>query len=436
MAEMTGDITNLTQSLSGNIDGMRGARGYSAYEVAVQEGYVGTESEWLASLKGATGERGEKGDRGERGIQGIQGETGNGIASIVLNPDYTLTINFTDGSSYTTAPIRGAKGEDGHSPVVTATKVSGTTTIMVDGETVATILDGVDGHSPIITTTKSGKTTTILSDGSAIGTVEDGADGNDYVLTQADKEEIAGMVDVPSEIDDTAGAGDMNKTWSADKITEELAGAGTVQDVQVNGTSVVTNGVAEIPVAQGNTLGVIKIGVTNGWYGIKTLNSEGVIGIQSSNNSQIKAGSENYRPITPYNQHESTFYGLAKAAGDTTQSASSNTIGNYTDNAKSAIKAMLGIGGETQTVQVSGTTPTITANQNTRYVCGEVATLDFTPSASGICDVIFTSGSTATVLTLPNTVILPSWFDATALEADTTYEISISDGIYGAVMIW
>lgn len=45
--------------------------------------------------------------------QGIQGETGNGIASVRLNADYTLTISMTDGTSYTTASIRGEKGEKG-----------------------------------------------------------------------------------------------------------------------------------------------------------------------------------------------------------------------------------------------------------------------------------------------------------------------------------
>ena len=45
--------------------------------------------------------------------QGIQGETGKGIASVVLNSDYTLTLRFTDGTSYTTASIRGEKGENG-----------------------------------------------------------------------------------------------------------------------------------------------------------------------------------------------------------------------------------------------------------------------------------------------------------------------------------
>lgn len=47
------------------------------------------------------------------GKQGIQGPAGNGISSIVLNQDYTLTINCTDGTSYTTSSIRGEKGEKG-----------------------------------------------------------------------------------------------------------------------------------------------------------------------------------------------------------------------------------------------------------------------------------------------------------------------------------
>ena len=86
------------------------------------------------------------------------------------------------------------------------------------------------------------------------------------------------------------------------------------------------------------------------------------------------------------------------------------------------------------TVNVSGTTPTITAQADYRYVCGEVATLDFTPSATGICDVVFTSGSTPTVVTLPSTVKFPD--GSFTAEADTTYEINILDGIYGAVMAW
>lgn len=62
-----------------------GNDGLSAYEIAVKNGYIGTEPEWLSSLKGDTGEtgatgpqgiQGEKGDVGEQGPQGIQGEQG------------------------------------------------------------------------------------------------------------------------------------------------------------------------------------------------------------------------------------------------------------------------------------------------------------------------------------------------------------------------
>ena len=41
---------------------------------------------------------------------GPQGPQGNGISSAVLNDDYTLTITFTDGTSYTTPSIRGEAG--------------------------------------------------------------------------------------------------------------------------------------------------------------------------------------------------------------------------------------------------------------------------------------------------------------------------------------
>ena len=92
------------------------------------------------------------------------------------------------------------------------------------------------------------------------------------------------------------------------------------------------------------------------------------------------------------------------------------------------------ISASTQTV--SGSTPTVTAVANKTYICGTVSTLSFTPASSGISDILFTSGSTATVLTIPNTVKFPEWFDPSNLSANTTYEISVMNGTYGAVMAW
>lgn len=51
-----------------------GADGKSAYEVAVENGFEGTESEWLESLKGEQGEPGKTGDPGEPGKPGSNAE--------------------------------------------------------------------------------------------------------------------------------------------------------------------------------------------------------------------------------------------------------------------------------------------------------------------------------------------------------------------------
>lgn len=84
---------------------------------------------------------------------------------------------------------------------------------------------------------------------------------------------------------------------------------------------------------------------------------------------------------------------------------------------------------------VTGTTPEIVAQAGHRYVCGEVAAISITPPASGICDVVFTSGTTPAVLTVPNTVQWSEWFDPTTLAASTTYELNIMDGL-GVVSVW
>ena len=95
-----------------------------------------------------------------------------------------------------------------------------------------------------------------------------------------------------------------------------------------------------------------------------------------------------------------------------------------------------GSGGGLNIVEVTGATPSITASADTLYECGTVSTLSFTPCATGICAVLFTSGTTATVLTVPNTVKFPDWFNPASLNASTTYEINVLDGVYGVVAKW
>lgn len=74
----TGDVENEEDSrlyLKGDtewkfisdLSGAQGIQGLSAYQVAVQHGFEGTEAEWLISLKGEKGETGPKGDKGDTG---------------------------------------------------------------------------------------------------------------------------------------------------------------------------------------------------------------------------------------------------------------------------------------------------------------------------------------------------------------------------------
>ena len=196
-------------------------RGYSAYEIAVQHGYTGTEEEWLASLHGADGAKGPQGETGATGPQGPKGDKGD--------------------------------------------------------------------------------------------------KGDDYTLTEQDKQEIAGLVDTP------------------------------VDDVQIDGASILSDGVAEIPIADATNLGVSCV---SSIYGIGSFPNGHCLYIYAPTSSYVKSGTNSYRPIVPKIQHESAFYGLAKAAGDTTQSQSSNPVGTYTEEAKTAIRTMLGLDTESLVAEI------------------------------------------------------------------------------------
>ncbi|MFQ9858254.1 MAG: hypothetical protein ACLRYD_17395 [Ruminococcus callidus] len=117
-----------------------GADGASAYEIAVENGYTGTEAEWLTSLKGQKGERGEKGekgDTGEQGLQGIQGEKGEKGDTGAAGKD---GMNGTDGRD----------GANGFSPTVIVTETSTGATITAtdkNGTTTATIKNGTSGET-------------------------------------------------------------------------------------------------------------------------------------------------------------------------------------------------------------------------------------------------------------------------------------------------
>ena len=120
--------------------------------------------------------------------------------------------------------------------------------------------------------------------------------------------------------------------------------ASPISDIQINGASIINNSVATVPLASDSTYGVVRTAGPS--YGLEysSAASGNLLRISPASSVNIKQGNAGYRAITPDNQHESVFYGLAKAAGDSTQAASENAVGTYTTDAQGAIRTMIGAG--------------------------------------------------------------------------------------------
>ena len=73
-------------------NGQDGSDGESAYQIALDNGFVGTEAEWLASLKG------EKGDKGDTGATGPAGTTDyNDLSNKPTIPSKTSDLTNDSG---------------------------------------------------------------------------------------------------------------------------------------------------------------------------------------------------------------------------------------------------------------------------------------------------------------------------------------------------
>ena len=71
--------------------------GQSAYALAVQLGYTGSEAAWIASLKGAKGDKGDTGAQGPKGATGATGPQGPAGASAVAASGSNW-VRFSDGT--------------------------------------------------------------------------------------------------------------------------------------------------------------------------------------------------------------------------------------------------------------------------------------------------------------------------------------------------
>lgn len=118
--------------------------------------------------------------------------------------------------------------------------------------------------------------------------------------------------------------------------------------------------------------------------------------------------------------------------GSVTAAAVAQAIGDMTSAQTEAVVSDLGVQSNPTKTTVSGSTPSITAADNTIYTCGEVSSITVTAAANIDFTVIFTSGSTAATLTMDQNITMP---DSFSVETNTRYEINVSNG-YAVVAGW
>ena len=139
-------------TLHNGANGEKGTDGKSAYQIAVEQGYQGSESDWLSSLKGDKGEKGNTGAKGNPGQDGADGKSAYAIA---------VEHGYEDSEEKWLLSLKGEKGDTGER-----------------GEKGDAGVDGKDGFSPIANVVKDGSITTITitdKNGTTTVTLTEGA---------------------------------------------------------------------------------------------------------------------------------------------------------------------------------------------------------------------------------------------------------------------
>ena len=112
--------------------GQDGADGKSAYAIAVEHGYEDSEEKWLLSLKGEKGDTGERGEKGDTGLQGEKGDPGD------------RGLQGVPGEKGEKGDA-GVAGKDGFSPIANVVKDGSVITITItdkNGTTTVTLTEG------------------------------------------------------------------------------------------------------------------------------------------------------------------------------------------------------------------------------------------------------------------------------------------------------
>lgn len=114
---LTNALTNSNDNSSFGSEGIQGIPGKSAYDIAVDNGFKGNETDWLASLVGPAGKDGVNGKDGATGAIGPQGPIGP------EGPAGPKGEQGEQGEQGSVGPTglqgeKGEKGDDGKTPIL------------------------------------------------------------------------------------------------------------------------------------------------------------------------------------------------------------------------------------------------------------------------------------------------------------------------------
>lgn len=420
-----------------------------------------TEAKESGEFDGPPGPQGEQGEPGQDGVSPTVTvtQTATGATITVTDAEGTTTANLTNGQDG--APGQpGTPGSDGVSPTVTVTDITGGHRVTItdaEGAHVFDVMDGEDGGTydyadltnkpQINSVTLSGNKS--LSDIGA-ASVADVAEKYTKPLNGIPKTDLASDVQASLGKADTAlqsapvqsvngqtgaVALDAQDVGAYEKPATGIPETDLANDVQIS-LGKADTALQSAPVTSVNTkTGAVVL--TPGDIGAGTYSkpSGGIpktdlaSGVQ---NSLDAADSAYQKPATGIPASDLASGVIPSVPVQDVQVNGTSVLSNGVANVPMASASTPGVV-ISGSVSVSGSTPTINAQAGVRYICGEVATLDITLPASGCVDVIFQSGSTATVLMItPPSGVTVKWangFDPTALDANTTYELNISDGL-------
>jgi len=167
------NYTDGSSFTTADLTGPQGAQGIQG-----EQGPIGPTG--LTGPQGVQGPPGNDGADGLNGTDGVDGQDGVGIASTVDNSNGTFTINYTDGSSFTTADLTGPQGIQGEQGPIGPTGLTGSQGIQgppgndgIDGLNGTDGADGQDGVGIASTVDNSNGTFTInYTDGSSFTTAD------------------------------------------------------------------------------------------------------------------------------------------------------------------------------------------------------------------------------------------------------------------------